>query len=1001
MSATARLVGGAALVAVGAVLSAYGFGAGTPLIGLGLSLSAGAAVEMLSPAPKTPGGSRGPESTVDLTIPPEQIIYGRTLVRGYLIFKNNRSDRRRNQADREYLDFVYIITRRRPVHALVGLYINDGLYELEENNGRVAYFPDYALIPAGTKYQNFIGVIFKRGAADDDQFTYLEGKSNNWGPTHKLYRICAAHVIQVFDEDLWPSGPPTLKFEIEGFELYDPRTDETAYSNNAALCVYDSMIGPHGPRGGMDPARISTASVIAAANVCDEMVETATEAMVRRYRCSGVWDATQDYDLILADLLASMAGERVRTGGSYEIHAGAPREPELSLSGDDLVSGVRYAPRRELSELANEIHSIFPNQVTAFDNDETPPWPKLLTSNPWRDGEDGGEILIRELQLRAVPYTTQAQRLQKIALLKLRQQGQLEAVFKPGAFLLKPLDVFEYSDDLFGWTDKLFECRSIGMQADGSVAVTAAEYDPAVYDWSGDDEQVLPVEPPPELSLTDDEASTSKNVAIGIYPLDNDEGEGLTLVSVTTPSHGTAEIDDDDPNKINYTPDTDYVGTDSFNYTASDGEVDGTATITVSVSNDNAVTGVDDFFDVDDDSAHNYPVLDNDLPLSATKTLTDIVTGPSHGTASIVDNKLRYRRDEGFEGTDTVVYEVTALSTTDTATARFRSEGGGGGGDYPSGLAWQSGFCDSGDDSTVSKQDEWADFRGRAVDILNFRANRKQGWAELISAINAKDDNYAAAYTAGIRVHQVMPLFPSGATAGSYGNRFIACANGAYDDEHDDIMDILATYDWVGQLSIRLGHECGSSAQADAYVHDPSSNYRDYRAAWSRIALRYKARFGSRVLLDWNNIQRGPEPRPAYPGDAAVDVISADCYGNNNSKYPRNQAEFLAYANRVSDTGAPFGPRSWAIYAQSKGKKYGVPEWAVTHPADKPQADCPAYIEGMFRLFEEVAGWGLMEYEIYSNYGDHNSGDHRLLNTGGGAHNNPLASAKYVDLWTP
>jgi len=60
-----------------------------------------------------------------------------------------------------------------------------------------------------------------------------------------------------------------------------------------------------------------------------------------------------------------------------------------------------------------------------------------------------------------------------------------------------------------------------------------------------------------------DFALTDKNTPITIDVLTNDE-QGLTLDSiVTTPENGTAEIQD---NKIVYTPNTDYVGVDSFTY---------------------------------------------------------------------------------------------------------------------------------------------------------------------------------------------------------------------------------------------------------------------------------------------------------------------------------------------------------------------------------------------------------------------------------------------------
>lgn len=63
-----------------------------------------------------------------------------------------------------------------------------------------------------------------------------------------------------------------------------------------------------------------------------------------------------------------------------------------------------------------------------------------------------------------------------------------------------------------------------------------------------------------------------------------DEGETLSIVSVTSPtSGGTAVIEDDGGQRILYTPAAGFTGTDSFTYTISDGN-GGTATATVMVT---------------------------------------------------------------------------------------------------------------------------------------------------------------------------------------------------------------------------------------------------------------------------------------------------------------------------------------------------------------------------------------------------------------------------------
>ncbi len=81
-----------------------------------------------------------------------------------------------------------------------------------------------------------------------------------------------------------------------------------------------------------------------------------------------------------------------------------------------------------------------------------------------------------------------------------------------------------------------------------------------------------------------DTAQTNRETPVAINVLANDSdanGYTLTVQSVTTPSFGTAVINAD--NSITYTPATNFVGIDLFQYTISDGR-GGTATASVTVT---------------------------------------------------------------------------------------------------------------------------------------------------------------------------------------------------------------------------------------------------------------------------------------------------------------------------------------------------------------------------------------------------------------------------------
>uniref|UniRef100_UPI00056C11E0 DUF4347 domain-containing protein n=1 Tax=Anaerovorax odorimutans TaxID=109327 RepID=UPI00056C11E0 len=80
---------------------------------------------------------------------------------------------------------------------------------------------------------------------------------------------------------------------------------------------------------------------------------------------------------------------------------------------------------------------------------------------------------------------------------------------------------------------------------------------------------------------------TAINGDLTTYAADADTGDHLTYVKVKDPSHGSVTVNTD--GTFTYTPDTNYVGTDSFTWKVNDGTVyseEATATITVNEVND-------------------------------------------------------------------------------------------------------------------------------------------------------------------------------------------------------------------------------------------------------------------------------------------------------------------------------------------------------------------------------------------------------------------------------
>ncbi|MHC4326610.1 MAG: S8 family serine peptidase, partial [Planctomycetota bacterium] len=125
---------------------------------------------------------------------------------------------------------------------------------------------------------------------------------------------------------------------------------------------------------------------------------------------------------------------------------------------------------------------------------------------------------------------------------------------------------------------------------------------------------VTPTNDPPDA--LDDSDTTDEDTLVTIDVLSNDSdpdiGDTLTVTAVTQPADGTATINPD--NTVNYTPDLNFNGGDTFTYTISDGK-GGTDTANVSVTvvpvNDSPVAN-DDVNTTQEDTPVIIDVLAND-----------------------------------------------------------------------------------------------------------------------------------------------------------------------------------------------------------------------------------------------------------------------------------------------------------------------------------------------------------------------------------------------------
>ncbi|MEO1208235.1 MAG: Ig-like domain-containing protein, partial [Cyanobacteria bacterium J06638_20] len=172
------------------------------------------------------------------------------------------------------------------------------------------------------------------------------------------------------------------------------------------------------------------------------------------------------------------------------------------------------------------------------------------------------------------------------------------------------------------------------------------------------------VEVTPDIDIADDNATTDEDVPVKISVLDNDDFEDpdAEITEVTDGANGTVTINPD--GTVTYTPNPDFNGTDTFEYTVTSGGVEETATVEVLVNPDGDITSNE--VATDEDSDVTIPVLDSFEDPDAEVTGT---TDGENGTVTInPDGTVTYTPNPDFNGTDTFTYTVTSGGVPETIT---------------------------------------------------------------------------------------------------------------------------------------------------------------------------------------------------------------------------------------------------------------------------------------------------------------------------------------------
>ncbi len=196
---------------------------------------------------------------------------------------------------------------------------------------------------------------------------------------------------------------------------------------------------------------------------------------------------------------------------------------------------------------------------------------------------------------------------------------------------------------------------------------------------ANDDETTIDEGDSVTYNVTANDTDVDNDVNLNALP--NVDDKHVLSASLTVGTMGSVSIVGDD--EITFTPAANASGVAVINYVLEDafGATD-TATLTININEemDPPVAVYDETTVAEGSSDNEIVVIDNDYDVDTDPSINTnpagpiyldivLVTAPSHGSASVVDDKIVYTPDADFDQTDTLVYTlIDADGMTDTAT---------------------------------------------------------------------------------------------------------------------------------------------------------------------------------------------------------------------------------------------------------------------------------------------------------------------------------------------
>lgn len=392
---------------------------------------------------------------------PETVIVGKTVISGLLFFAEEEAG---EQDENEKITLALALAGH-PIEKIGKIWLGDDLIET---------FGDKASWELHNDREDVDPFMLKNCPSWKED---MIGRGLAW-----------LRVTLTFDQEKFPYGLPNVKCEVWGKHLFDPRTGQTAWSNNGALVILDYY--RHYLK--VPDTDIDFDSFKQAADLCDEKVSLPEGGFESRYTLNGAYDLNESPSSVLEAMHKCINAEPTFTAGKHGIQIGAYYGPAIkTITESQLIGTVTCTPETGLKDATNAVYGTFIDAEQLYTKTDFTP----VIVDEWVK-EDGLEIR-ENIDYRFVTSPYQAQRLARQYLRKKKAGRRVQLTMNLDGYAYRPGEVVLLELPALGISGLEFRIAEWSFHALDGVALTLEEDGAYLY------EDVIgkPFERPPFVSL--------------------------------------------------------------------------------------------------------------------------------------------------------------------------------------------------------------------------------------------------------------------------------------------------------------------------------------------------------------------------------------------------------------------------------------------------------------------------------------------------------------------